>query len=65
VHSGEEFNVLTTVSPKRGLVRKKSIRDVFEEYDFTFSRRAPRQMAKPPISGNADYSRGAWSRRSQ
>jgi hypothetical protein len=34
VHSGENFNVTTTLSPQRGLVRIKSIRDVFEEYEF-------------------------------
>jgi hypothetical protein len=34
VHSGKEFNVTTTLSPQRGLVRIKSIRDVFEEYEF-------------------------------
>lgn len=34
VHSGKDFNVTTTLSPQRGLVRIKSIRDVFEEYEF-------------------------------
>src|SRR5208282_5095791 len=34
VHSGEHFNVSTTLSSQRGLVRIKSIRDVFEEYEF-------------------------------
>jgi hypothetical protein len=30
----EDFNVTTTLSPQRGLVRIKSIRDVFEDYEF-------------------------------
>lgn len=34
VHSGEDFNVTTTLAPQRGLVRIKSIRDVFDEYEF-------------------------------
>jgi hypothetical protein len=34
VHSTKDFNVTTTLAPQRGLVRIKSIRDVFEEYEF-------------------------------
>jgi hypothetical protein len=62
VRPGKEFKVTTTLDPERVLVRLKSIRDVFEEYEFHAAPKAPIWRVRPQINGRADRWRDARSK---